>query len=297
MIAPIRLATIAPLAQGSPIRLGNDHRARSGQAIRLAGDRPARSGQATAEALDMAGNRSPSHARPLVSCIMATRNRPQFVRQALRSFYRQSYRRCELIVIDDGETAVRDLCDGLPRVRYIRLERPTPTGTKLNIGAECAAGAILQKFDDDDYYGAAFIETAVGALAAAADDAIIVWDCFVILMAGERRPRFSGHGWTAGGTLCFRREVWQQTAFRDYWKGCDSQFLRDRGAPIVAVCEPELYLLVRHGANTWTEMGELETDAYFRSLPVYETPLELLVDGDALTFYQELQFAQTSGST
>jgi glycosyltransferase involved in cell wall biosynthesis len=241
----------------------------------------------------MARNRSVYDSRPLVSCLMATRNRPVFVRQAMQSFHRQSYEPRELIVIDDGEQPVRELCDGLSGVRYIRVERPTPTGTKLNIGVECASGTILQKFDDDDYYGAAFIETAVAALATADDNAVVAWDCFLILMAGETQPRFSGHGWTAGGTLCFRREVWQKTTFRDYWKGSDSQFLRDHGAPIVGLCAPELYLVVRHGANTWTEMGDLDTDDYFRSLPLYDKPLDLVLDPDARMFYQGLNAAKT----
>lgn len=221
----------------------------------------------------------------LVSCIMPTRNRPLFVQQAIRSFYRQTYESSELIVVDDGETPIRAGCEGLPRVRYIRLERHTPTGTKLNIGIECASGSVLQKLDDDDYYGPGFVQTAVTALTAGPEDAVVAWDCFLILMAGESQARFSGHGWTAGGTLCFRRSVWQQAPFRDRWKGSDSQFVRDHTTCILGLCQPELYMVARHGGNTWTELGDYRTDDYFRSLPMYHKPLERLVDQDALGFY------------
>lgn len=221
---------------------------------------------------------------------MPTRDRPRFVAQAIRCFDRQTYPNAELIIVDDGAMPVRDLCVGQPRVRYLRLETPTPTGAKLNVAVECAAGDVLQKLDDDDYYGPAFLDTAVSALASHPAHAIVSWDCFLIFMAGERAARFSGHGWNAGGTLCFRREVWRATPFRDIWKGSDSQFLADHDGAAVGICEPEQYLLVRHGRNTWTEVGEHQTDAYLRSLPFHARPLGQVVDAGSLEFYLSLQF-------
>ena len=97
----------------------------------------------------------------LVSCIMPTRDRPAFFEQAMRCFQRQSYEQAELIVLDDGEQSVEKLCSGLPRVRYVRLDQPTLTGTKMNIGVAHAQGNILQKLDDDDYYHPDFLQLAV----------------------------------------------------------------------------------------------------------------------------------------
>ena len=57
----------------------------------------------------------------LISCILATRNRPQFVEQALRCFEAQTYRNRELIVVDDGELNVRDLCLNRHGVRYVLI--------------------------------------------------------------------------------------------------------------------------------------------------------------------------------
>ncbi len=81
------------------------------------------------------------HMTPLVSCFMATSNRPAFFRQALRYFERQTYPSRELIVVDDGEIPVGDLCEGHSSVRYVRLDRHTETGTKLNIGVENSRGS------------------------------------------------------------------------------------------------------------------------------------------------------------
>ena len=137
-----------------------------------------------------------------VSCILATGNRLAFTRQAIRCFLRQTYDDSELIVVDDGAEPASDICAGLCRVTYIRLTEPTLLGTKLNIGVERSQGRVIQKLDDDDYYRPEFLERAVASLPHDESAcAVVAWDCFLVLLSGERRVRFSGHGWTAGGTF------------------------------------------------------------------------------------------------
>src|SRR5436305_443193 len=118
----------------------------------------------------------------LVSCVMATKDRPEFFRVALACFLRQTYTDSELIVVDDGEPAVEALCAGIGRVRYLRLAQPTLLGTKLNLGIAAARGQIIQKLDDDDYYHPDFLRTAVARLPTQ-DRAhcLVAWDCFLIL--------------------------------------------------------------------------------------------------------------------
>lgn len=229
----------------------------------------------------------------LVSCFMATANRPRFFRQALRNFERQTYPTRELIVVDDGQIPVGELCAGHDSVRYIRLDSHTETGTKLNIGIENARGSILQKLDDDDYYSPNFLATSVNSLPRADLEnrkrLLVARDCFLVLFAGEHQPRFSGHGWTAGGTFCFRRELWDQIPFRDVSGDADSCFLLDHTPEIVPVCAPEEYWLVRHGRNTWTMMAEGDTaDDYLHGLPFYEKPLEAMLVPDDCAYYRSL---------
>ena len=192
-----------------------------------------------------------------------------------------------MIVIDDGEDAVEDLCAGRERITYIRLDRPTLLGTKLNLGIERARGVALQKMDDDDYYHPDFLRTAAVRLDAS-EGCIIAWDCFLVLMAGEGAARFSGHGWTVGGTLCFSRRLWERAPFRDLPRSVDRGFLTDHGYRVDRVCAPELYLVVRHGRNTWTHMENADTDECLRSLPVYSKSLEELMDAEDAAFYRGL---------
>src|SRR5215213_744350 len=98
-------------------------------------------------------------ARPLVSCIMPTHDRRPFVGRAIEQFLRQDYPRRELIVVDDGADAVRDLVPGLgadpgsetPRIRYLRLESRRTLGGKRNLACREAQGAVIVHWDDDDW--------------------------------------------------------------------------------------------------------------------------------------------------
>ena len=225
----------------------------------------------------------------LVSCILATRNRPAFLRQALRCFLRQTYDCSELIVVDDGEPSVADLCSGLYRVHYVRLDQPTSLGSKLNIGIQQARGSIIQKLDDDDYYHPEFLARAVSSFPTRdLTHCLVAWDCFLILLAGETKVRFSGHGWAAGGTLCFHRELWERANFRDMPSTVDAWFIKDHQPTLVKVCAPELYILVRHGRNIWKTMRGGEVDDYFRRLSIYPKPLDMLVEPLDRAFYRGL---------
>ena len=226
---------------------------------------------------------------PKVSCILATGNRVGFTRQAIRCFLRQTLADSELIVVDDGEESVGDLCAGLFRVRHIRLHKRTTLGRKLNLGIEQAAGSIIQKLDDDDFYAPEFLARSVAALESARDEhALVTWDCFNVLIAGERVLHHSGHGWTTGGTLCFHRTLWEHQAFRDAPAQVDSFFIEDHSPTLIRVCAPELYMLVRHGRNTWTRLSNgAPVDQHFGDLPAQRRINEIVEPID-VEFYESL---------
>jgi glycosyltransferase involved in cell wall biosynthesis len=229
--------------------------------------------------------------QPPVSCVLVTRDRSAFVPQALRCFASQDYPNKELIVVDDGEQPVEEACAGVPGVRYIRLRESTPTGTKLNLGIEAARGDILQKLDDDDFYAPGFLSAAVGRLRRTRrPDSLVVWCCFIVLIARERRLYFSGHGWETGATLCFRRSLWKRRPFRDMYASSDSWFIRDNQPRIARVCDAKKFLHVRHGRNTWRKIVGYETaESYFRLRPYRGRLLDIV--GRDIGFYRDLMRA------
>lgn len=89
---------------------------------------------------------------PLVSCIMPTYNRRQFIPNAIRCFRSQDYPNKELLIVDDGTHAVSDLVPPDPQVRYLRLPSRQAIGAKRNLACEQSSGFFIAHWDDDDWH-------------------------------------------------------------------------------------------------------------------------------------------------
>lgn len=200
---------------------------------------------------------------PLVTCIMPTRDRPDFALRAVRYFQRQTYPARELVIVDDG---VCDLGARLPRderIRYIRLPAPETIGAKRNHACEHARGAILAQWDDDDWYGRDRLRAQVEPLLAG--DADITALSSAVLFDLEK-----WEFWTAtpelhrrlflhdvhGGTLVFSRRVWEHLGrypLRSLAE--DAAFLARavrHGARLGRIPGEGLFVYVRHGRNSWS---------------------------------------------
>lgn len=192
---------------------------------------------------------------PLVSCIMPTANRRRFVPLALDAFLRQDYPRRELIVIDDGADAIRDLMPEDDRVRYVRLDRRASVGAKRNKACKLARGTLIAHWDDDDWSAPRRLRVQVEALQHTGRD-VCGLDClfFCDPDAGQawqycypatQRP------WVAGGTLLYRRTVWISRPFDDISDSEDTRFVWDLPRGLIHVLdEPEIYVARVHGGNT-----------------------------------------------
>lgn len=236
---------------------------------------------------------------PLVSCVLATSDRHAFFAQALKYFQRQDFGAAELVVVDDGKQPVAELIPDDARIRYLRLAGPRTLGYKLNAGIEAARGRIIQKLDDDDYYHPNFLAATVAALEGH-DPArsLVAFDCFLVLITGTGHLTFSGHGWRAGGTLCFDKALWRQRAFRDRPRAVDRWFLADNRPRCIKISEPRLYIHVRHGlGHLWREMGEhspappgdYDVTGYFQARERYQTELRALLPREDAEFYESLR--------
>jgi glycosyltransferase involved in cell wall biosynthesis len=200
---------------------------------------------------------------PLVSCIMATYNRRDFVLQSIRYFQRQDYPARELIILDDGTD---DLGDQIPEdshIRYLRMAPRLSIGTKRNRGCELARGSIIAQWDDDDWYAPGRLSAQVAPiLAGEADISGLKADVFFELT----RWQF----WTCtsdlhhrlfiqdvhGGTLVFSRRCWEQLArYPDYSLAEDAGFLYQavqRGARLCRLVNASLFIYLRHADNSWS---------------------------------------------
>ena len=231
-----------------------------------------------------------SHSLPLVSCVLPTFNRKRFLPQTIKYFLYQTYENKELIIVDDGTLVSEDCIPKDDRIHYIRLQKRTSTGSKLNIAIDKSHGPIIQRWDDDDYYHPQFLATTVAALQGGkSKQSIVGFDRFLVLIAQTGELKFSGTGWCANGTLCFFRELWRKIPFQDLYRAADWYFLRDHNAQHIKVNNAELYILVRHEeGHVWTRLNNTDVTEHFRSQPPYRKRLEELLSGEDLAFYRNL---------
>lgn len=106
---------------------------------------------------------------PLVSVVMTTRNRAEFLKKSIESVLRQTFREFELIVIDDASCdhtseVIAEFQD--PRLRYVRNETPAGVGAARNQANAIAAGRYIAIHDDGDIMLPWRLEKQLGAFEA-----------------------------------------------------------------------------------------------------------------------------------
>ena len=198
----------------------------------------------------------------LITCIMPTRDRPEFALQAVDYFLQQDYASRELIIVDDS---LADWQARLPhdsRIRFVRVPRDQSIGMKRNLACNMAQGDLIAHWDDDDWYASQRLSAqAASLLSGMADICGLTGTLFFELeqwrfWACERplhRRLFVEN--VHGGTLVYRRDVWQRLAhFPDRSLAEDALFLRrtiQRGARLHRLPNDNLFLYLRHGENSW----------------------------------------------
>jgi glycosyltransferase involved in cell wall biosynthesis len=105
-------------------------------------------------------------AGPVVSVIVPTFNRPQYLSKALASVLQQSYINLQVIVINDGGEDVSDIINSFrdPRLKFINRKENRGKPYSLNEALNRADGKYVAYLDDDDLYYPNHIETLVNAL-------------------------------------------------------------------------------------------------------------------------------------
>jgi O-antigen biosynthesis protein len=199
---------------------------------------------------------------PLVSCVMATRDRAELVFQSIRYFESQDYPARELIIIDDGRESLEGRIGADPRIRYVRLPQKQSIGAKRNLGCELARGSIVAQWDDDDWYASNRLTAQVTPLLSGEADisglqGVLLFDLarweFWQCTPELRRRMFMED--VTGGTLVYWRGVWERLArYPESSLAEEAMFLRQairRGARLQRTSGDGLFLYLRHKGNSW----------------------------------------------
>lgn len=189
-----------------------------------------------------------SCSQPLVSVIIATRDREVMLGYALRSLERQTYRNWEAIVINDGGVDVSAVISGIDtrsRICYLQNTVSLGQAKARNRALKSAGGDIITFLDDDDIYLPDHLATAVRALCAEEKRMFVYTDAYMVqetLKNGVRqevnRSTAYAHGdyskeklhidnYIPINTWAFRRECMEKVGYFDESMNCceDWEFL------------------------------------------------------------------------
>ncbi|CAG0987841.1 GalNAc(5)-diNAcBac-PP-undecaprenol beta-1,3-glucosyltransferase [Anaerolineae bacterium] len=192
---------------------------------------------------------------PLVSCIMPTADRREFVPRAIECFLRQDYPEKELVILDDGGDGVADLIPADPRIRYFQETQRRSVGAKRNWLCGQARGEVIAHWDDDDWYAPNRLGYQLAWLLDSGKD-----------LCGINRPLFyepstrraweyvypeGGRFWLSGSTLCYWRRYWLAHPFRDVQVGEDNHFVWSGSAEQMLVLpDHRFHVAIIHDRNT-----------------------------------------------
>ncbi|SFO50203.1 Methyltransferase domain-containing protein [Geodermatophilus obscurus] len=218
---------------------------------------------------------------PLVSCIMPTADRRDFVATAIRCFVAQDYPRLTLVVVDDGVDAVEDLMPDDPAVHYHRRPPGLPLGAKRNLACELAEGDIVVHWDDDDWSASWRVSHQVAALLDSGADVCGLATLLFRDVDGDRayRYRYPQNGardWVAGGTMAYRRDFWRRNPFPAVRTGEDTRFLWSPCPKrVLALPDDSFYVATIHRSNTSTRRP---SGSRWKAVPVSEVERVMSTD-------------------
>lgn len=262
---------LAAAASGTPVMLGGsdtDHE-RAAVAARRWAYRDHAPWVRARRLLDLAGVDAPA-VLPRAAGILLTR-RPDDAVAQLAALARQTYPVFEAVVGLHGVVAPQELTATVARspfpVTVVEMPASITLGEALNRAIDRTGATVIAKTDDDDHYGPGHIEDAVHALAYSGADIVGKGAMFTYVEAEDRtvirRPgqeeRFTG-GLLTGGTLVFRRSIWERVPFPHRTVGEDNAFLngaRALGAGVYVNSRYEFCYMRRAGGHTWVAGDEV----------------------------------------
>lgn len=104
---------------------------------------------------------------PLVSIIVPTYNRKNFLIKNLESLLKQTYKNFEIIVVNDCGEDVSDIINNFndERIKYVVNDKNIGLAGSRNVGISHSKGEWISTIDDDDGATDIFIETMIKILS------------------------------------------------------------------------------------------------------------------------------------
>lgn len=153
--------------------------------------------------------------QPLVSVIIPTYNRSDYLRDAISSALSQTYTNIEVVVTDDcSPHSPKDLVDSFndPRIRFLQNEKNLGITLNITNGFEAAKGKYVASLNDDDLWTPDFLSRLIPPLEENPDVAVAFCDHFIVDSEGDI-------DWTAteANTQRWKRDQTKAGLHQPFW--------------------------------------------------------------------------------
>lgn len=132
--------------------------------------------------------------QPIVSIIIPTYNRTDFLKLTLQSVLNQTIQDFEIIVVDDGTPDDENmfLCQTFEKVKYIKIENSGGPAKPRNVGIREAKGKYIAFVDDDDIWLPIKLEKQISVLENNPDFGLVHCCCQVVDENGIEKNEIIG---------------------------------------------------------------------------------------------------------
>ncbi|MEE9912506.1 MAG: glycosyltransferase family 2 protein [Deltaproteobacteria bacterium] len=170
---------------------------------------------------------------PVISVIIPSYNRSEFILRAVRSVFRQTFNNIELLVVDDGSTddtivLLHSLQQEDPRLQVIKHEKNLGSQAARNTGILASHGEFIAFLDSDNEWMPDKLEKQISLINVSHGNIGAVYSGFFRVHAdgkptSEQIPRFGGdiyktalREWVADmNTLTVRKDILHKAGLLD----------------------------------------------------------------------------------
>jgi len=153
---------------------------------------------------------------PLVSVIIPTYNRPDYLWEAIVSVLNQTFQDFEIIVSDDcSQESSEAIVNAFQDARIIFRRNQVNLGIAANVthAIKLAKGKYIASLNDDDIWTPTFLETLIAPLEANSNLVLAFCDYAVIDATGQIHDK-----WTTQQSRQEKRDRLTQGMYQPFWK-------------------------------------------------------------------------------